>query len=60
MKGPHKSLSMTPDEMASPVAEKLRRLKAYAKLLCTLIAVGAAIYEMIYNEPAPKSREVLR
>lgn len=36
------------------------RHKSFAKLIRAFIAAAAAIYEMVYKEDAPKSKEVLR
>jgi len=37
-----------------------KRHKAYAKLIRALLAAASAIYEMIFGEKPPKSKEVLR
>lgn len=39
--------------------ELCARHKAYSKLLRAIIALCAAWYELRFNEPAPKARDVL-
>jgi hypothetical protein len=36
-----------------------RRIVTYRRLLTSLLAVGAAIYELITGEKAPKAKDVL-
>lgn len=37
-----------------------QRLKAYRKLITSVLAVCAALYELITGEDAPKARDVLQ